>query len=395
MTFPIDSKTVADRIVRSIRQICPDTSKFYGLHEPLFEGNEKKYVDECVETGWVSSVGKFVDRIENDLADFTGCGRAVAMVNGTAALQIALKIVGVESDTEVLCPALTFIATANAIVYNGAIPHFVDSEWSTLGMDPDALKIYLNDITELKNGLPYNRLTGRRISAMVPMHTFGHPVRIFELLQLSEQFKIPLVEDAAESLGSYVEGKHSGTFGKVACLSFNGNKTVTTGGGGALLTNDAALGALAKHLTTTAKRPHRWEFYHDMLGYNFRMPNLNAALGCAQLESLPNFLARKRLLAERYSSAFQEFAPEVEFRMEREGTTANYWLNVILLPENQMHQRDKVLAATNDAGLMTRPAWTLMNKLPMYAGAPSMPLTVAEQIEARLINIPSSTSLQA
>jgi aminotransferase in exopolysaccharide biosynthesis len=324
--------------------------------------------------------------------NFTGAKRAVAVVNGTAALHVALRLAGVEAGDEVLLPALTFIATANAVAYCQATPHFVDSEERSLGMDAVALREYLSTITEICNGQCVNRSTGRVIRAMVPMHTFGHPVDIDALLAIAHDFHLKLIEDAAESLGSTVGGQHTGTFGLMGTLSFNGNKTITTGGGGAILTNDVELGKRAKHITTTAKLPHRWNFVHDEVGYNYRLPNLNAALGCAQLEQLPGFLRDKRRLFEQYQGAFAN-VPGVQLVAEPTGCSSNYWLQTLLLDASRADQRDAVLTATNDAGLMTRPIWALMNRLSMYANAPRAPLPVAESLEQRVINIPSSSSL--
>lgn len=362
------------------------------LHEPRFRGNEWDYLKECLDTTFVSSVGKFVDRFEAELAEFTGATRAIAVVNGTAALHVALKLAGVEPGDEVLLPALTFIATANAVAYCNATPHFVDSEERSLGMCAEALRAHLTATTEMRSGLCINRASGNVIRAMVPMHTFGHPVDIEALMAVARDFGIALIEDAAESLGSSVGGRHTGTFGLMGTLSFNGNKTITTGGGGAILTNDAELGKRIKHLTTTAKLPHRWAFVHDEVGYNYRMPNLNAALGCAQLEQLPGFLASKRRLFERYQARFSDVAG-VRLMAEPAGCVSNYWLQALLLDESNAGQRDSVLAATNDAGLMTRPVWTLMHRMPMYAGAPRAATPVAESLERRLINIPSSSGL--
>jgi aminotransferase in exopolysaccharide biosynthesis len=337
-------------------------------------------------------VGKFVDRFEGELAEFTGAKRAIAVVNGTAALHVALCLAGVQAGDEVLVPALTFIATANAVTYCNATPHFVDSEERSLGIDAHALRDYLSATTEMRGGHCINRSTGRVIRAMVPMHTFGHPVDIDLLLSVAQDFKLKIIEDAAESLGSTVRGRHTGTFGLMGTLSFNGNKTITTGGGGAILTNDLELGARAKHLTTTAKLPHRWNFMHDEVGYNYRMPNLNAALGCAQLEQLSDFLIDKRRLYEHYRSAFSNVTG-ARLVAEPAGCHSNYWLQTLLLDESLADQRDAVLVATNEAGLMTRPVWTLMHHMPMFSSAPSAPLPVAESLERRLINIPSSSGL--
>jgi perosamine synthetase len=363
-----------------------------GLHEPRFTGREWDYLRECLDSTFVSSVGKFVDRFETELAAYTGARRAVAVVNGTAALHVALKVVGVEPGDEVLVPALTFVATANAVAHCNATPHFVDSNEHTLGMDASALRRHLLRIGERAGGQCVNRATGRIIRAMVPMHAFGHPCEIDRLLGVASEFGIAMVEDAAESLGSFVGDRHTGTFGRAATLSFNGNKTITTGGGGAILTNDEALGARAKHLTTTAKQPHRWAFVHDEVAYNYRMPNLNAALGCAQLEQLPAFLDDKRRLHLAYARSFEGLAG-VRLVEEPAGCTSNYWLQALLLDEDHAKLRDHVLAATNDAGYMTRPVWTLMHRLPAFTGCQRADLPVAESIERRLINIPSSAGL--
>lgn len=379
-------------VLGALQSVLPPGNAFLPLHEPNFGGNEWAYVKECLDTGWVSSVGKFVDRFEEELAAYTGVKRAVAVVNGTAALHVSLLLAGVKANDEVLIPALTFIATANAVSYCGAIPHFIDSEELTLGVDPRKLNIYLEEIAEQRPDGCYNRLTGRRIKAIVPMHTFGHPVDLDPLSEVCQRYGIVMIEDAAESLGSFYKERHTGQWGTLSALSFNGNKTITTGGGGAILTNDEELGRLAKHITTTAKVPHRWEFNHDMVGYNYRMPNINAALGCAQLEQLPGFLADKRDLAERYRQAFAGM-PGIRFFSEPANSQSNYWLNTLLLEEECAGHRDALLAASNDAGIMARPAWTLMHKLPMFTSCPKMDLSVAESLERRLINIPSSAIL--
>jgi perosamine synthetase len=363
-----------------------------GLHEPRFTGNELAYLKECLDTTFVSSVGKFVDRFEADLAAFTGARHVVAVVNGTQALHVALLLGGVVANDEVLAPALTFVATANAVSYCGATPHFVDSSEKTLGLDPRALREYLGDVAEMRDGQCVNRSTGRVIRAVVPMHTFGHPVDMESLLAVASDFNIAVIEDAAESLGSYIGGRHTGTFGLVGTLSFNGNKTITTGGGGAILTNDTALARRAKHLTTTAKVPHRWNFDHDEIGYNYRLPNLNAALGCAQLERLPELLASKRALFEQYRLAFAK-VERVHLFSEPEGCRSNYWLQTLLLDESVAAERDAILAATNEAGLMTRPTWKLMHRLKAFTASPRMPLPVAESLERRILNIPSSPFL--
>ncbi len=381
---------LADQVVAAVAAVVGKGP--VALHEPLFVGNEWSYLKECLDSTFVSSVGKFVDRFEGDLAAFTGAGYAVAVVNGTAALHIALSLAGVQRDDEVLIPSLTFIATANAVKYCGAVPHFAESEAATLGLDPRALREYLTAAAELRGGVLVNRATGRVIRALVPMHTFGHPVDMEGTLAVARDFNLALVEDAAESLGSTIGGRHAGTFGLLSSLSFNGNKTITTGGGGAILTNDPTLAKRAKHLTTTAKVPHRWEYRHDEVGYNYRLPNLNAALGCAQLEQLPRFVEAKRKLFELYRDAFSGVRGARVFA-EPAGCRSNYWLQTLLLDESAAGERDAVLAATNDAGLMTRPPWTLMHRLEPYKDCPRMPLAVAESLERRLLNLPSSSQL--
>jgi len=362
------------------------------LHQPFFGGNELAYLEECINSNFVSSVGPFVDRFEVELAKFTGASHAVAVVNGTAALQVAMLLAGVETGDEVLVPALTFVATANAVHHCGAIPHFVDSSDNTLGLDPVALRVWLEKSAELSGGFLRNRDTGRRIRAVVPMHTFGHPCEMNEILEVAREFRLNVVEDAAESLGSLYQERHTGCFGLVGTLSFNGNKTITTGGGGAILTNDPDLARKAKHLTTTAKMPHRWEYVHDCAGFNFRLPNLNAALGCAQLEQLPDFVKRKRELAAKYSGAMAQ-VDCVELILEPPGCHSNYWLQTIRLKGDNNSDRDAVLGALNDAGVMSRPVWRLMHHLEPYKNSPRAPLPVAERLEKTLINIPSSPCL--
>jgi aminotransferase in exopolysaccharide biosynthesis len=381
---------LADDIIAAIRSVVGPRP--VALHEPRFGGNEWAYLKECLDSTFVSSVGKFVDRFEAELAAYTGARHAVAVMNGTAALHVAMQLAGVQPDDEVLIPALTFVATACAVRYCGALPHFVDSEERTLGLDIDALRDYLQGATELRAGKCVNRSSGRIIRALVPMHVFGHPMNIEAALDLARDFHLMLIEDAAESLGSTVHGRHTGTFGVMGTLSFNGNKTVTTGGGGAILFDDTELARRAKHLTTTAKVPHRWEYRHDAVGYNYRMPNLNAALGCAQLEQLDGFIAAKRRLFERYRTAFTR-VPQVRLMTEPSGSRSNYWLQTLLLDESAAGQRDWILAATNDAGLMTRPLWTLMHLLEPYRDCPRMDLSAAESLARRIINIPSSSQL--
>jgi perosamine synthetase len=381
-------------VVAAVQRAVGTPNGMLGLHEPIFAGNELPYLEECIKSTFVSSVGKFVDRFEDMLAEFTGAKRAIAVVNGTAALHACFKLAGVEPGDEVISPALTFIATTNAIAYCGATPHFVDSSFTTLGMDTQALATRLDAIAQRGPDGTVNRETGRRIAAITPMHTFGHPVDMDGIAAVAQHWGIPLVEDAAESMGSTYKGHAVGSQARLAALSFNGNKIVTTGGGGAILTNDEELGRRAKHITTTAKLPHKWAFVHDEIGFNYRMPNLNAALGCAQLEQLKGFLANKRLLAAAYGRAFAD-VPGVHFAREPEATTSNYWLNAILLDDAHAERRDEVLTALNAAGFGARPAWTLMHRLPMFSTSPRGDLRVAESIERRLINLPSSASIQA
>jgi len=382
--------TLAEQVVGAIRVVVGLGPAV--LHEPNFAGNEWLYLKECLDSTFVSSVGKFVDRFEADLVAYTGAKYAVAVVNGTAALHIALKLAGVKADDEVLIPALTFVATANAVTYCGAVPHFVDSEARTLGVNAAKLREWLISHTAQHASQCVNRATGRVIRVLVPMHTFGHPVDMEGLLAVAHDFNIALVEDAAESLGSFYYGQHTGTFGLMGTLSFNGNKTITTGGGGAILTNDPKLARHAKHLTTTAKLPHAWEYRHDEIGYNYRLPNLNAALGCAQLEQLPGMLGAKKELFKRYQAAFESVSG-VKLVVEPKECQSNYWLQTLLLEAEQADQRDVVLKVTNEAGFMTRPAWTLMHELAPFTENPRMDLATANSLSQRLINIPSSSGL--
>ena len=379
-------------IVAQLREVLGNQTASIPLHEPRFGSNESRYVQECIESTFVSSVGQFVDRFEASLAEYTGSRYAVAVVNGTCALQVALHLTGVQRDDEVLVPTLSFVATANAVHYCGAVPHFVDSDEETLGMDPEALEDWLRQVAEPTHGVFRNRQTGRRLRAMVPMHTFGHPCGLEGLLKLVQDYRLELVEDAAESLGSYYHDQHTGTFGRLGTLSFNGNKTITTGGGGAILTDDLELARHAKHLTTTAKLPHRWDFVHDEVGFNYRMPNLNAALGCAQLEQLPDFLASKRTLFLRYQKAFQDIQ-EVALIQEPPECQSNYWLQTLKLSDSVAQERDAILAATNDVGLMTRPVWKLLHTMVPFQDCHRAPVPVAESLERRLINLPSSAGL--
>lgn len=364
--------------------------KFTPLAVPVFAGNEKKYMEECIDTTFVSSVGKFVDRFEEMVAEYTGARKAVVCVSGTNALHMAMMLVGVERDDEVLTQALTFIATCNAISYIGAHPVFIDVDLTTMGLSPDALKEWLVKNAEIKRGQCYNKNTGRRVKACVPMHTFGHPVRIEEIVAICREYHIELVEDAAESIGSLYKGKHTGTFGKVGAISFNGNKTITTGGGGMMLFNDEELAAHAKHLTTQAKVPHRWEFRHDHIGYNYRMPNINAALGCAQMENLDKYIASKRKVAAEYIEYFKNI-DGIDFFAEPEDTFSNYWLSAVVLKDKEA-QLD-FLQQTNDNGVMTRPIWELMNRLPMFEHCENDGLKNTIWFADRVVNIPSSVRL--
>ena len=384
--------SVVDGVVAAVRSVVGAASAPVALHEPEFAGREWEYVKECIDTGWVSSVGSFVDRFERELCAVTGSAHAVATSNGTSALHVCLLLAGVRPGDEVVMPTLTFIATANAVSYAGAVPHFVDSEAVSLGVDAARLDAHLREVAQVTDGVCVHRRTGATMRALVVMHVFGHPCDLDALAEVAERWRLVLVEDAAESLGSTYHGRHTGNVGRVSALSFNGNKVVTTGGGGAILTNDAALAKRAKHLTTTARTPHRWSFLHDEVGYNYRLPNLNAALGCAQLERLASLVERKRKLAGRYRDAFAA-VDGVRFVDEPPATASNYWLNAIVLEPEHAAERDALLAALNDAGIVARPLWTLMHRLPMYAGCPRAHLDVAEQMEARVVNVPSSAKL--
>ncbi|KDN55328.1 LegC family aminotransferase [Flavobacterium seoulense] len=362
------------------------TENFIPLHVPHFGGNEKKYLLETIDSTFVSSVGAYVDQFEVMMQNITNTQRAVAVVNGTAAIQVALRLIGVKAGDEVLTQALTFVATANAIAYQNATPVFLDVDLDTMGLSPNSVAVFLEEFGDLREDGCYNKKTGKKISACLPMHTFGFPVHLDELIEVCDKWKIPVLEDAAESLGSEYKGKSTGSFGKLGAFSFNGNKIVTCGGGGAIVTNDLKLGEKGKYLTTTAKIPHPYEYVHDEMGYNFRMPNLNAALACAQLEQLDNFLENKRTLAKQYESFFASNG--VKFRTETPNTKANYWLMCVEL-ENKS-DRDLFLKVTNDNNVMTRPIWQLMYRLPMYSNCQRDKQLNAEFLEERIVNIPSS-----
>ncbi len=375
-------------IVDFIRSLYK-TDSFIPLHEPRFIGNEKKYLNECIDSTFVSSVGKFVDRFEIDVAKYTGAKYAVATSNGTSALHISLIISGVEAGDEVITQPLTFVATCNAISYCNAKPIFIDVDKDTIGMSPAALEVFLKANAIVKNHQCVNKSTGNIIKACIPMHTFGHPCRIDDIQKICKKWNIALIEDSAESLGSFYNGQHTGTFGDVGVLSFNGNKIITSGGGGCILTNKEEIAKKAKHITTTAKEPHKWDYTHDMVGYNYRMPNLNAALIVAQLEQLNTFLKNKRLLAKTYENFFN--SRDLNFVSEPENSKSNYWLNSIILDD--LNKRNLFLEETNSQGIMTRPIWTLMNKLSMFKEAQCGNLTNAEWLENRVVNIPSSVVL--
>lgn len=373
-------------------EFCSMVREHYGvdtspipLHAPVFKGREREYVLETIDSSFVSSVGPFVDRLEGMVQDFTGAKRAVATVNGTAALHAALHVLGVTRGDLVITQPLTFVATGNAIKYTGANPVFIDVDGDTMGMSPLALESFLRQDCRYEGGVLRHVKTGAHIAACVPMHTFGFPCRIKEILQICDEFDIPVIEDAAESLGSSVGSRHTGLFGRIGTLSFNGNKTVTAGGGGALLCDDEDLASRLKHITTTAKMPHRWEYDHDELGFNYRMPNLNAALACAQFEMLPRFLEEKRQLADKYQRFFSALPARIV--PELPGTTSNYWLNTVIMPDKET--RDHFLEYTNNNGVMTRPAWRLIHQLPAFRDCQAYQLENAIWLQDRIVNIPS------
>lgn len=369
-----------------IRDQFKTPEAFIPLHEPRFEGKEREYLIDAIDSTFVSSVGAYVDKFEKMMCEITGAQHAVATVNGTSALHAALIVAGVKPGDEVITQPLTFVSTANAITYTGAKPVFTDVDRDTMGLSPAKLQTYLQENYSKKDGGTFNNKSGNRVAACVPMHTFGLPCRIDQIQDICEEWGIPLIEDSAESLGSKYKGKHTGTFGKLGVFSFNGNKTVTSGGGGAIVTDNEELAKLAKHITTTAKKPHKWEYIHDHVGYNYRMPNLNAALACAQLEQLDFYIKNKRELAKSYRGFFN--ATGIDFVDEIEGAFSNYWLNAVCLKNRD--ERDKFLAFTNEQGVMTRPIWQLMNKLEMYSDCATGNLEHAEWLEDRIVNIPSS-----
>lgn len=383
------SSNINKQIVSFIRNLY-GTDGFIPLSVPYLGGNEKKYLNECIDINFISSVGEFVDLFELKIAQFTGAKTAVVCVNGTSALHMALILVGVKSEDEVLTQALTFVATCNVISYIGAHPVFIDVDEQTLGMSPISLRIWLENNAQIQHGKCYNKKSNRRIKACVPMHTFGHPCRIDEIASICKEWYIELVEDAAESIGSLYKGCHTGLFGKVGVVSFNGNKTITTGGGGVLLFRDEHLGKFAKHLTTQAKVPHKWEFVHDHVGYNYRMPNINAALGCAQLENIDFILKNKRKTSEYYRDFFLNI-PNVSYVEEPIDCFSNYWLNAIILQDKQA--QEDFLQYSNEHGIMSRPVWRLMNKLSMFKGCQTDGLKTSIWLADRIVNIPSSVRL--
>ncbi len=386
MTKNNENKNLA--VISFIRKIYAN-KKFIPLHEPRFLGNEKKYLNECIENTFVSTVGKFVSEFENKIAKFTGSKFAVATTTGTSALHTSLILAGLNRDSEVITQALTFVATCNAISYCNAHPIFIDVDIDTMGLSPSSLKIFLEKNTSIKNNQCINNKTKRIIKACLPMHSYGHPCRIEEIKKICDEHYIFLIEDAAESTGSFYKNKHTGTFGQLGAMSFNGNKIITAGGGGCIITNNEVLAKKAKYLTTTAKVPHEWQFYHDNVGFNYRMPNLNAALLLAQLEKINNFIINKRSLADKYSIFFKSI--NYNFFKEPKDSKSNYWLNCLILKDKK--QRDQFLMETNSNGIMTRPTWTLMSKLPMFKDAECDDLKNSEWLEDRIVNIPSSVTL--
>lgn len=380
--------SLSSDIIDFIKSLYPDENPV-PLHAPRFIGNEKKYVADAIDSTFVSSVGGYVDRFEDMIRDITGAKYAVATVNGTCALHVSLRLAGVHLHDEVITQPLSFVATANAISYCGARPIFLDVERETLGLDPNALEHFLKAHASIREDVCYNKASGNRIMACVPMHTFSHPCRIDRIAGICKRYHIALIEDAAESFGSTYKERHTGTFGLFGIYSFNGNKTVTCGGGGGIVTSEETLAKRLKHITTTAKVPHPYEYVHDMTGYNYRLPNLNAALACAQLEQLDYFIEKKRELARLYQEYFSSL--NIPFIHEPKHARSNYWLNAIVLPDRE--RRNEFLKATNNAGVMTRPVWTLLNRLEMYKNCQTDTLRNAHWLEDRVVNIPSSVRL--
>ncbi|MDG1174613.1 MAG: LegC family aminotransferase [Flavobacteriales bacterium] len=379
-----------ESLIKHIRHLFNTPTEFIPLHEPRFIGNEKKYVMDAIDSTFVSSVGKYVDQFEEMMCEITGAKYAIAIVNGTNALHLSMVLAGVEPGDEVITQSLTFIATANAISYCQATSHFVDVDKETMGLSPTLLDAHLQEISEMRNGECFNKNTNKRIKACVPMHTFGLPLYIDGLVKVCDKYNITLIEDAAESLGSYYKGQHTGTFGKLGTFSFNGNKTVTSGGGGAIITDDEELAKRAKYLSTQAKIPHKWEYKHDAIGYNYRMPNLNAALACAQLEQLDFYIKNKRELNDNYAQ-FLVGNGDVKLVQEVKNAKSNYWLNAVILKDKS--ERDNFLEELNNKGVMTRPIWALMNHLEMFKDCPKSDLSNSEWLEDRVVNIPSSVRI--
>lgn len=382
--------TPGGELLDIVRRVLAGSNDINPLHEPLFEGNEWAYIKDCLDTGWVSSVGSYVDQFEDALAEVCDVRHAILTMNGTAALHAAMSVLGIQRDEEILVPSLTFVATTNAISYMGAVPHFVDSSLPDLSVDTNKLRQYLGHVAQKRSDGLYNIQTGRKIAALLPVHLYGHAAKLDAIQELADEFHLPLLYDGAEALGCSFDGRSVFGAGEMTTLSFNGNKIITTGGGGAILTNSDSLAQKAKHITTTAKVPHRWRLDHDAIGFNYRMPNINAALGLAQLEQLPNHLADKRKLAQAYEKAFAECS-FATFLSEPENTISSYWLCTILM--HQASERGSALEMLNDAGYLCRPAWTPMHQLPMYENCPRMDLTGTEDLAARIINLPSSVTL--
>ena len=383
---------ISSNFIEVLDKMFGNFKKPIELHEPLLNAKENKYVTECINSSYVSSIGKYVNKFEKLISEFTGSAYTIAVVNGTVALKVGLHLLGVKRDDEVLIPSLSFVATANAVVHAGAIPHFLDVDKETLGINTTLLEDYLSEIAILKNSFLFNKKTGRRISVIVPMHTYGHPVKIDEILRIAKKFNLRVLEDSAEALGSFYKNKHLGTFGDIGILSFNGNKTITTGGGGAILTNNFNIFKVGKHLTTTAKVKHSWEFYHDQVAWNYRMPNLNAALGCAQMEIIEKILLKKRKLSLKYKEYFKSYE-DFKLFMEPKNSLSNYWLNIVLIKHKNLKIRNSILSKAIENGYKCRPVWTLLTKLPMYKNNPSMNIKIAKQLEKQIICLPSSPGL--
>ena len=393
MNLYMDSNAIDTRqIIATIRNVMDEPDALLPLHTPVFGANAETYVAECVRTGWVSSVGKFVDRFEEDLANYTGVKRVVAVVNGTAALHIAQLLCGVVDQDEVLIPSLTFIATANSVKYCNATPHFVDISTRTLGVDPHKLDSYLAEIADMDGGTCVNRKTGKTIRAMIGVHTFGHPFEVDQIQEVCKKYNLQFIEDAAESIGSFYKNKHTGGLSDIGIISFNGNKTITTGGGGAILTNDEGVGKTAKHITTTGKVPHAYEYVHDVVAYNYRMPNINAALGCSQLEDVEELIASKRRIAKRYISAFSSLR-DLEIFSEPESCRSNYWLNTMILSRQFSSSLVRIIEALNQADIQVRPIWKPLHTLDMFKNCPRMDLTNTLDLGGRIINLPSTPRL--